>query len=148
MATTERIFLHQGPISDRKISELLQQDLCSDVIGGQALFLGRVRADILEGKSVIGIEYSAYAEMVEAEFEKILDHFLVLYPDLQQITMLHAVGMVPVGQTALLVIVSGGHRKEAFKALPAIVDEIKSKVPVWKKEILGDGSALWGANKE
>lgn len=63
------------------------------------------------------------------------------------IALAHRTGLVQVGEASVIVVVSSTHRKEALEACAFAIDEIKAKVPIWKKEVYEDGS-MWKANKE
>ena len=130
----------QGALSPALIAQRLTSNT---QIGGQAIFLGQVRADEVGNTSVQAIEYSAYPEMAEIEFEKICQSMRTKYTDLLDITMLHSLGVVKTGETSLLVIVSARHRAQAFQAIAETVDLIKARVPIWKKEIMDNNSSRW-----
>ena len=112
-------------------------------IGAHSAFLGQVRDDIVDGKTVSGIEYSAYEEMVAKTIQKIKDSLFEKYDDLICLHIFHSVGLVKVGENSLFVLVSSGHRKQAFKAIEDCVEQIKEKLPVWKKEQYDDLSHQW-----
>jgi molybdopterin synthase catalytic subunit len=135
--------LVEGPIPLEQITRELEQspeDLSS---GARALFIGQVRNDRIEGREVSGIEYSAYEEMVGLVVEEIRSNLHGRFPDLTCIRILHSTGYVASGEISLLVMVSSGHRKQAFAALEQCVELIKEKLPVWKKELFTDGSGRW-----
>lgn len=139
----EMKYLVEGPIPLSQINKELEQspeDLSS---GARALFIGQVRNDRMEGREVSGIEYSAYEEMVGLVVEEIRANLLGRFPDLTGIRILHSTGYVASGEISLLVMVSSGHRKQAFAALEQCVELIKEKLPVWKKELFTDGSGRW-----
>jgi molybdopterin synthase catalytic subunit len=107
------------------------------------IFLGQVRADIINGKEVRAIEYSAYESMVNVEAENIKKHILSQFGDVKSIDIIHSTGVVSAGELSLVVIVSAGHRLQAFQACNKTVELIKDKLPVWKKEIFVDDTHLW-----
>ncbi len=117
--------------------EIIAENLISnnENIGGEVIFLGKVRADKFDDKIVKSLEYSAYETMAEKEFENVKNIILQKYSDLKEITILHRIGTIKINEIALLVILKGGHRKQAFKGMDEIVKLIKEKVPIWKKEI-------------
>lgn len=139
-------YLHNGPIDPLQVEQRVSSDVKGET-GAQLTFLGKVRADTIDGKVVGAIEYSAYATMVEAEFEKIRVEFLARYEDISAIEILHAVGEVAVNEVALAVVIRSGHRKDAFEAMPLLVDAIKERVPIWKKELFLNGGYIWTENK-
>jgi len=137
--------LIQGPIKQDFVSQIIAETRQGN-IGAQSIFLGQVRNDVLEGKKVLEIDYSAYEDMVQIEMNKIFAHVKSKYNDLQKVYVRHSVGVVKAGEHSLFVLVASGHRRQAFKAIEEIVDLIKEKLPVWKKEILNDGDHVWTEN--
>jgi len=114
--------------------------------GGHSVFMGQVRADIADGKTVKAIEYSAYEIMVKAEADKIVAEILSEFTDAQSVDILHSLGTVKAGELSLFVLVSAGHRQQAIKACEKTVEMIKERLPVWKKEIFEDDSHIWRQN--
>ena len=131
-----------GPIKTEMISGLVSDIRSNPNLGAQSIFLGQVRADKNNKSKVQSIHYSAYAEMAEKEIEKIKKNVLKKY-GLLNINILHSLGEVKCGEISVLVLVSSVHRGECFESLKYIVNEIKTKVPIWKKEIYEDGSYRW-----
>lgn len=136
-------FLIKGPVSSALVASLTG-DLSNQIhSGGHSIFLGQVRADIIDGKVVSAIEYSAYDSMVDAEATVIVNSVLAKYRDVNSIKIIHSSGVVKAGEISLLVLVSAGHRKEAMEACNMVVELIKERLPVWKKEIYEDNSHTW-----
>ena len=146
MLTVNKDFLQNTPISPQEVAEAIQSGSKPNV-GAHSIFLGQVREDKIEGKKVIEIEYSAYDEMVSNEMEKIVNIVVDKYSDIKRIYVKHATGSVKVGEISMLVFVACGHRVQAFRAVADIVNLIKERVPIWKKEILEDKSHTWPENK-
>lgn len=142
---TNKDILIQGPISQDLVSKIIKESMQGN-IGAQSIFLGQVRNDVLEGKKVLEIDYSAYEEMVNTEMEKIFELIKSKYNDVQKIYVRHSVGIVKAGEHSLFVLVASGHRRQAFKAVEEIVDLIKERLPVWKKENLEGGGHVWTEN--
>ncbi|OQY04906.1 MAG: hypothetical protein B6I20_02140 [Bacteroidetes bacterium 4572_117] len=138
--------LIQGPIKSGLIAKIINKTNQGKA-GAQSIFLGQVRHDIIDGRKVLEIDYSAYDEMVQTEMDKIFELIKAKYDDLQKIYVKHSVGKVKAGEHSLFVLVACGHRRQAFKAIEEIVDLIKAKLPVWKKEILDDGGHIWTENE-
>ena len=136
-------YLTDGPVSQKTISWLIEKINSRTDSGGQMIFLGQVRADEINGKKVKAIEYSAYVELVTAEAEKIKKSIFAEFSDVKSVDIIHSTGIVPAGQISLLVLVSAGHRQQAFQACSKTVDLIKKNLPVWKKEIYNDESYTW-----
>ncbi|MGB9694816.1 MAG: molybdenum cofactor biosynthesis protein MoaE [Caldisericaceae bacterium] len=105
--------------------------LRSDAAGSVLVFIGEPRRSDDDGK-VVSIEYSAYEEMAIKELNKI-EAEARKKEGIIDIVIIHRVGDVPLKETSLLVIVTSAHRKEGYEVSQWIVEEIKSKVPIWKE---------------
>lgn len=105
--------------------------------GAIDLFLGVVRNENL-GREVQYLEYDAYPEMAERVMRDIADEAKDRF-GLLHCAILHRTGRLEIGETSLIVAVSSGHRRESFAGGHWLVDEIKKRVPVWKKEVWTDG---------
>jgi molybdopterin synthase catalytic subunit len=138
--------LIEGPILPQFIAESIAKHSSKTDIGAHSIFLGQVRKDLHGGKSVVAINYSAYADMAENEFHKIREKAFVQY-DLSCMHLYHSLGEVKTGEISLFVFVSSKHRTAAFDACREIVEEIKVKVPIWGREMLEDGTFVWKENK-
>jgi molybdopterin synthase catalytic subunit len=136
-------YLVNGPITGSFLTELLDKMGAETSCGGLSFFVGQVRADIINGKIVKAIEYSAYEGMVRGEADRIKKAILVEFADVRSIDIVHSAGIVNAGQISLLVAVAAGHRKQAIEACSKAVELIKEGLPVWKKEIYEDNSHTW-----
>jgi len=139
-----KVFI-QGAISPSFIADSILKHSSKTNIGAHDIFLGQVRADERNGKPVQSIEYSAYEEMAEDVFYEIRETAFDKF-DLTCMHIYHSLGTVEVGKLSLFVFVSAKHRAVTFEACKWIVDEIKSKAPVWGKEIFEDESHSWKIN--
>lgn len=139
----ETNYLTTGPVSQKLILHLIEKMSHNTDSGGHSIFLGQVRADEIGGKKVKAIEYSAYAELVSIEAEKIKKTILSEFSDVRSIDIIHSAGVVNAGEISLLVFVSAGHRLQSMQACGKTVELIKEKLPVWKKEIFEDDSHIW-----
>ncbi|HUG26881.1 MAG TPA: molybdenum cofactor biosynthesis protein MoaE [Gemmatimonadales bacterium] len=108
--------------------------------GAVATFLGLVR-DHHEGRSVLRLEYSAYPDMAEAEATAILGEASDRWP--VELAARHRTGVLEVGEAAVAVAAAGAHRGEAFEACRYVIEELKRRVPIWKREYYADGSVGW-----
>jgi molybdopterin synthase catalytic subunit len=109
--------------------------------GATALFLGTAR-DHSEGKQgVTHLEYDAYREHVEPKLREIVDEAMERWPVLS-VVVEHRVGLVEVGETSVAVAVSAAHRGDAFEAARHLIDELKRRAPIWKREHW-PGGAEW-----
>jgi len=115
-------------------------------IGATATFVGTIRADEINHKKVIGIEFSTHVEIAKATSIELLEKYKKQYK-LNSACIYHRTGFVKAGDLCFRVVVNAGHRKEAFAALPQIVDDFKANVPVFGKEILEDNTHEWKQNK-
>ncbi len=108
--------------------------------GGVAVFLGMVR-DENEGRPVVKLEYEAYASMAVAEMERIAGEIAGELAGVR-LAVLHRTGSLAVGDVAVVCAASAPHRGEAFEACRRLIDRIKARVPIWKREHGPDG-AYW-----
>ncbi len=109
--------------------------------GATAVFLGTVR-DHSEGKTgVTHLEYEVYAEMVEPKIEEIVEEAAAKWPVLSAVVE-HRAGKVDLGEVSVAVAVSTAHRVDAFAAAQFIIDTLKERAPIWKKEHW-PGGAEW-----
>ena len=109
--------------------------------GGTVLFLGTVR-DVNDGRDVTGIEYSAYRSMAERELAAIVQEAAAL-ADTNDIAVEHRLGTLTVGECSVAVVVGHPHRGRAFKAARYVIEELKQRVPIWKREQYVDGAREW-----
>ena len=135
----------EGAISSTFIGESIGKHQSKTDIGAHDIFLGQVRADNIDGKEVVAIEYSAYSEMAENIFHEIREATFAKY-DLSCMHIYHSTGIVRTGEICLFVFVSAAHRQEAFDAIRFLVEEIKAKVPIFGKELFEDGEHVWKKN--
>lgn len=135
--------LLEGPVPADFVSTEISRHQSKTAAGAHALFLGQVRDDLIDGKKVTGIEYSAYAEMIDPVVQAIKDELFSEFSDLICVHIHHSTGLVRCGEISLVVMVSSGHRKQSFEALEKCVELIKEKLPVWKKELFADDSSRW-----
>lgn len=105
--------------------------------GAVNVFIGTVR-DNAHGKKVVWLEYEAYESMAVAEIRKIIDDASHRWPLLGW-AVSHRVGTLKPGETSVVVAVSSPHRRESFEACQYIIDTLKEKAPIWKKEHFEDG---------
>ena len=108
--------------------------------GGVVVFLGTVR-DASRGKRVTHLEYEAYIEMAEAKMREIAEGLERKHAPCR-VVMHHRVGDLAIGEIAVIVVAGAPHRDAAFKAAREAIDELKTVVPIWKKEYAEDG-AVW-----
>mgnify|MGYP003477804436 CR=1 FL=1 len=134
-----------GPISAQFIGESIAKHQSKTSIGAHNIFLGQVRADEIDGKTVAAIDYSAYEEMAEQSFHEIREEAFAKY-DLTCLHIYHSLGTVKTGEICLFVFVSAPRRKVVYEALEFLVEEIKEKTAIFGKEIFEDESYVWKQN--
>ena len=135
----------QGAIAAEFIGNSIAKHQSKTTIGAHNIFLGQVRSDEIDGKTVAAIEYSAYEEMAEQSFYEIREAAFAKY-DLTCMHIYHSLGLVKSGEICLFVFVSAPRRKVVFEAIEFLVEAIKEKVPVFGKEIFEDESYTWKKN--
>ena len=117
-------------------------EVVDEQAGAIATFLGTVRARS-RGRDVIALEYEAYEEMAEDVMAGIADELLARY-DLCKVAMSHRLGRVEVGETSVAIAVSAPHRQDALAACADAIEALKSRVPLWKKELYVGGEEWIG----
>lgn len=105
-------------------------------------FRGTVRGTA-RGLKVVRLEYEAYAAMVETELQSIVDEVATQH-EILRVAIEHSVGSVPVGGCSVHLAIAAAHRAAAFAAASALMDELKVRVPIWKKEVDSDGGVWLG----
>lgn len=114
--------------------------------GAVSMFIGTTR-DSFENKKVTKLSYEAYEPMAMKELKKICEAVRTTF-NVHKICVLHRLGEVPIKQASVVVAVSSPHRKESLEAVQILIDTLKEKVPIWKKEIYEDGGSNWKENNE
>lgn len=109
--------------------------------GGFASFEGWVR-NHHQGRDVASLEYEAFPALAEKEGNRILEKICQQH-DIIAARCIHRTGHLEIGEIAICIVVSAAHREAAFSACRAIIDSIKSTVPIWKKEHYTDGTSTW-----
>lgn len=109
--------------------------------GAKSVFEGIVRESNL-GKSVTSLEYQCYEELAVKEGNLIISEALSTF-DINYAYCVHRIGLLNIGDTAVIVLVYAEHRDDSFKACRFIIDEVKSRVPIWKKELYVSGESEW-----
>ena len=121
--------------------DTLLAEVSSPERGGTCVFLGTVRNGPAED-GVTAIEYSAYEAMVEAEFGRLVADARGRWPD-ARIAVRHRLGTIPAGEASIAIVAAAPHRAQAFEACRFVIEEVKRRIPVWKKELRADGSEVW-----
>ena len=121
------------------LSELVRQ-VQNPERGGIASFLGVVRSEH-QGRAVLRLDYSAYHDMAEAECARVVAEAEARWP--VRVALQHRIGTLEVGEVAVVVVAAGAHRDEAFAACRHVIEELKRRVPIWKREHFADGQVDW-----
>jgi len=111
-----------------------------DASGGIALFVGAVR-DHDQGRTVRSLGYSAHPS-ADLVLQSVVEEVVAQHP-VRAVAAVHRVGDLSIGDIAVVVAVACGHRGDAFAACRQLVDELKSRVPIWKHQIFTDGEEEW-----
>jgi molybdopterin synthase catalytic subunit len=112
--------------------------------GGIALFAGTTRR-FTNGRETVRLSYEAHMSMAIAECRRLGTEAGERWPVLK-LVLWHRLGDVPVGETSVLIGVATAHRAEAFEACRFLIDALKERVPIWKKEYFADGATEWVEN--
>eukprot|EP00164_Ancoracysta_twista_P003215 GFYU01004294.1.p1 GENE.GFYU01004294.1~~GFYU01004294.1.p1 ORF type:complete len:156 (-),score=51.18 GFYU01004294.1:192-659(-) len=121
------------------------EDASVDEAGAVSTFSGITRNNF-NNKKVVRLEYEAYTPMAVKEMQALCQRVREKW-DVFKITMIHRIGVVPVREASIVIAISSAHRGASLEAVHFAIDELKARVPVWKKEIYEDGSE-WKENKE
>jgi len=111
----------------------------SQRMGGIVTFLGCAR-DFSEGRDVFSINFEQYAGMAQAAVQSLRDEALKTF-DIIDVRIIHRVTTVHAGDQIVLIVVGAEHRKPAFEACEWLIDTLKQRVPIWKKEVTPDGDS-------
>ncbi len=136
----------EGAISAPFIAEQIQKHSTKTDIGAHSIFLGQVRADVIDGKTVAAIEYTTYTEMALEKMHEIRESAFEKY-ELTCMHVYHSLGAVKAGEISLFVFTSSPHRRAAIDACNEVVERIKKELPVWGKEIFENETYQWKENK-
>ena len=122
--------------------------------GAVSTFVGITR-DNFKGKTVLKLSYEGYVPMAHKELLKLCRDCTQQYPSVEKIAAVHILGDCPVGHASVILAASSPHRREAMHATEYLIDELKRRIPIWKREVYaGDGSkdgeleSVWKENAE
>jgi molybdopterin synthase catalytic subunit len=118
----------------------LQQEIKSGGDGAVCVFDGIVR-DNTRGRETLHLDYEAYEEMALTQMQELAQQAVVKF-GVRDVTLVHRLGRLVVGETSVLIVVASAHRGPAFEACRWLIDTLKKQVPIWKKEQFIDG-AVW-----
>jgi molybdopterin synthase catalytic subunit len=123
------------------ISTTLLERAQSPEAGAVVMFLGVARR-MTRGRETVQLIYDAYEEMAAKELGRLETEARERWP-LVECSIVHRLGLVPLGEASVAVAVASAHRREAFEAGQWLIDTLKERVPIWKQEHWADGSSEW-----
>ncbi len=119
----------------------LLREVSAPANGAAILFIGTVR-DVNDGRAVTGIDYSAYSAMARRELESIVQEASSRF-DTTHVVVEHRLGTLDIGEASVAIAVAHSRRAAAFDAARFVIEEIKRRVPIWKREHYSDGAREW-----
>jgi molybdopterin synthase catalytic subunit len=119
----------------------LLAEVASEASGASTLFVGTVR-EVNDGRAVVGIDYSAYGPMAERELAAVVAEAAARFGT-ERIVVEHRVGTLGLGEASIVIAVSHARRAAAMDAQRYVIEEIKKRVPIWKREHYADGTREW-----
>ena len=119
----------------------LEAELRSPAAGAVVTFIGRVR-NHSQGREVLRLEYEGAEALARHQFDELAREARAAY-DVHEIGCTHRVGALEIGDIAVWIGVSAAHRAAAFDACRFLIDELKRRLPIWKKEYYADGDSGW-----
>ena len=132
--------LSDGPIDRAVVEAAVRHPSCGAVL----VFGGAARQDV-GGRTVLRLAYEAYPQMAVTELQAIGAEILERWPG-SRVAIVHRIGEVPIGEDTVVIAVAAPHRAECYAASRYALEALKSRVPIWKKEVYVDGEA-WKANE-
>lgn len=133
-------------ISPEFIGTCIARHSHNTVIGAHDIFLGQIRADTVDGRTVVAIEYTTYKTMALQLMQSIREDIFSTY-HLTCLHVYHSLGRVNAGELCLFVFTSSVHRQEATRACEELVGRIKAELPIWGKELFMDETHQWKVNR-
>ena len=110
-------------------------DFCNDAsCGAISSFVGITR-DNFQGKTVTKLSYEGYVPMAEKELLKLCQDATIKYPSIAKIAAVHILGDCPVGRASVILVASSPHRRDAMHCVEYLIDELKARIPIWKREV-------------
>lgn len=135
----------EGAIAPDFIANSIAKHQTKHSIGAHNIFLGQVRADVIEDKTVAAIEYTCYEEMANKKLHDIRERAFETF-DLTCMHIYHSLGVVKAGEICFFVFVSAKRRKQVYEATEYLVNQVKDNVPIFGKEIFEDATHQWKVN--
>ena len=120
---------------------VLTESVRSDRAGAVLLFLGTVR-EMTNGRQTTALDYDAYPDMAKTTMQELIDEACKKWP-IERVGIIHRLGHLQLGDISVAVALSCPHRQQTFEAGRFLIDELKIRVPIWKKENWADGTTEW-----
>lgn len=131
-----QIYFSDGAIHVESASQMM-----ANSCGGECIFVGRTRPETHpEHGSLLSLEYECYQEMAIQELQGLAQEAIDRF-GIQNVKITHSIGKVAIGEVSVVIAVGSGHREEAFLACKWLIDLLKLRVPLWKKEVWKNGSS-------
>lgn len=140
----KKVFI-EGPISSDFIAQSIAKHQIKTSIGAHNIFLGQVRADVIDDKKVAAIEYTCYEALANEKLNEIREEAFEKF-DLICMHIYHSIGTIKSGEVCFFVFVSSKRRKEVYAATEWIVNAVKDRTPIFGKELFEDNSHQWKVN--
>lgn len=140
----KKVFI-EGPISSDFIAQSIAKHQSKTSIGAHNIFLGQVRADVIDDKKVAAIEYTCYEALANEKLHEIREEAFEKF-DLICMHIYHSIGAIKSGEVCFFVFVSSKRRKEVYAATEWIVNAVKDRTPIFGKELFEDDSHQWKVN--
>lgn len=137
----------EGALAPAFITESIAKHATRTDIGAHEIFLGQVRADAVDGKQVGAIEYSAYCDMANEQMTGIREEAFAKWPAMTCLHVHHSLGTIKAGELCFMVFASAPHRQQAREAVAFVTDEVKKRLPIFGKEVFGEGGHTWKENR-
>ena len=136
----------EGAISPAFIGDNIAHHQAKTNIGGHSIFLGQVRADVIDGKTVAAIDYTAQTDMALEKMHEIREETFAKF-DLTCMHVYHSLGKVNAGEICVFIFTSSAHRQMAIDACNYVIERLKAELHIWGKEIFEDETHQWKVNK-
>jgi molybdopterin synthase catalytic subunit len=139
MDVSDWIQLHEEPIDVGPVVEFVS----APAAGGIDVFLGCTRAETsADGRRLVALDYEAYAAMALNEMRALAAQAREQW-SVVRLAILHRTGRVELGKASVIIAVATPHRADAFAACRWVIDALKERVPIWKREVWDDGTGTW-----
>jgi len=146
MEKKKKNIFKEGAISPAFIADSIAHHQAKTNIGGHSIFLGQVRADVIDGKTVAAIDYTAQTDMALEKMHEIREETFTKF-DLTCMHVYHSLGKVNSGEICVFIFSSSAHRQMAIDACNYVIERLKAELHIWGKEIFEDETHQWKVNK-